>query len=85
MDRRDGTPKRVSPHLLYRLEVTLKVYSTAEFAKRHGVSDSRIRQLLAEERVFPRQKLDDGRWIMFGNSVIVAPYDRPNRTLRGAG
>jgi len=63
----------------------MKVYSTAAFAKKHGVSDSRIRQLLLEERIFPRQKLDNGRWIMFANTVIVAPYDRPNRKLREAG
>ncbi len=62
----------------------MKIYSTAEFAQKHGVSDSRIRQLIAEDRVFPRQKLANGRYIMFANSVIVAPYDRPNRKLRGA-
>jgi hypothetical protein len=61
------------------------VNSTATFAEKHGVSDSRIRQLLAAERVFRRQKLDNGRWIMFGNSVIVAPYDRSNRKRQGAG
>jgi hypothetical protein len=66
------------------LEVILKVYSTAEFAKKHGVSDSRIRQLIAEDRVFPRQRLDNGRYIMFANSVIVAPYERAKRKLRGA-
>ncbi len=48
------------------------------------MSDSRIRQLLLEDRIFPRQKLGNGRWIMFGNSVIVAPYERPNRKLRVA-
>jgi hypothetical protein len=57
----------------------------ADFAREHGVSDSRIRQLLLEDRIFSRQKLGNGRWIMFGNSMIVAPYDRPDRTLRGAG
>ena len=62
----------------------MKLYSTKEFAEKHGVSDSRIRQLLLEDRIFPRQKLGNGRWIMFGNSVIVAPYDRPNRRLRRA-
>jgi hypothetical protein len=66
------------------LEAILKIYSTADFARKHGVSDSRIRQLLLEDRIFPRQKLSNGRWIMFGNSVIVAPYERPNRKLRGA-
>ena len=62
----------------------MKVYSTASFARKHGVSDSRIRKLIAEDRVFPRQKLGNERWIMFSNSVIVAPYERPNRKLRGA-
>ncbi len=62
----------------------MKLYSTKEFAKKHGVSDSRIRQLLLEERIFPRQKLGNGRWIMFSNSVIVAPYERTNRNLRGS-
>ena len=60
----------------------MELYSTADFARKHGVSDSRIRQLLLEERIFPYQKLGNGRWIMFSNSVIVATYDRPNRKLR---
>ena len=63
----------------------MELYSTADFARKHGVSDSRIRQLLLEERIFPYQKLGNGRWIMFGNSVIVPPYERTNRTLRGPG
>jgi hypothetical protein len=62
----------------------MKLYSTRQFAEKHGVSDSRIRQLLLEDRIFPRQKLGNECWILFGNSVIVAPYDRPNRKLRGA-
>ncbi len=63
----------------------MEVYSTADFARKHGVSDSRIRQLLLEDRIFPRQKLGNGRWILFRNSVIVPPYERTNRTLRRAG
>lgn len=59
------------------------MYSTKEFARKHGVSDSRIRQLLLEDRIFPRQKLGNSQWILFGNSVIIAPYERPNRMLRG--
>jgi hypothetical protein len=52
--------------------------TTREFAAKHNVSDSRIRQLLAQERIFPAHKL--GRvWVMYSNSVIIAPYDRPNR------
>jgi hypothetical protein len=35
------------------------------------------------EIAFPRQKIASGHWILFANSVIVAPYDRPNRKLRG--
>lgn len=62
----------------------MTLYSTKDFAKKHGVSDSRIRQLLLEDRIFPRQKMADGRWIMFANSVIVAPNERTNRRLRGA-
>jgi len=61
----------------------MEAYSTSQFARKHGVSDSRIRQLLAEERIFPYQKLGSGQWILFSNSVIVAPYERPNRKLRG--
>jgi hypothetical protein len=66
------------------LEAILKIYSTASFARKHGVSDSRIRQLIAEDRVFPRQRLANGRYIMFANSVIVAPYERTNRKMRRA-
>jgi len=61
----------------------MEAYSTSQFARKHGVSDSPIRQLLAEERIFPYQKLGSGQWILFSNSVIVAPYERPNRKLRG--
>lgn len=85
MDGHGVTLKRVSPHPEYRSEAILKVYSTRDFARKHGVSDSRIRQLIAEDRVFPRQRLGNGRHLMFENSVIVPPYDRPNRRLRGAG
>jgi hypothetical protein len=81
-DGHNDTQKRVSPHPEYRSEVILKIYSTAEFARKHGVSDSRIRQLIAENRVFPRQRLANGRYIMFANSVIVAPYERTKRALR---
>ena len=62
----------------------MKLFSTRQFAEKHGVSDSRIRQLLLEDRIFPRQKLGNGTWILFSNSVIVAPYERPNRKLQGA-
>jgi len=61
----------------------MEIYSPSQFAKKHGVSASRIRQLLAEDRVFPRQKTSSGHWILFKNSVIVPPYERPNRKLRG--
>lgn len=77
--------KRGSSRHRHQMEVTLALYSTKDFARKHGVSDSRIRQLLLEDRIFPRQKMADGRWIMFGNSVIVAPYERTNRRLRRAG
>ncbi len=62
----------------------MTLYSTKEFARKHGVSDSRIRQLLLEDRIFPYQKLDGGQYILFSNSVIVPPYERPTRKLRRA-
>jgi hypothetical protein len=58
------------------------LYTTKEFAEKHGVSDSRIRQLLAEERIFPYQKLGNGRYVKYSKSVIVASYERTNRKLR---
>ena len=78
------TSQHASPRHRQRTEAILTLYSTKDFARKHGVSDSRIRQLIAEDRVFPRQKLGNGRHLMFENSVIVAPYERPNRELRGA-
>jgi len=66
-----------------RSEANMKIYSPSQFAQKHGVSASRIRQLLAEDRIFPHQKSSSGHWILFANSVIVAPYERPNRKLRG--
>jgi hypothetical protein len=53
----------------------MKMMSTRQFAEMHGVSASRIRQLLLEERIFPYQKLSGGQWILFANSVIVPPYE----------
>ncbi len=47
----------------------MKVNGTNEFAEKHGVSDSRIRQLFLEDRIFSRQKLSNGRWILFSNSM----------------
>lgn len=61
----------------------MEIYSPAQFGEKHGVSASRIRQLLAEDRIFPRQKTASGHWILFANTVIVAPYTRPGRKLRG--
>jgi hypothetical protein len=63
----------------------MKILGTSQFARKRGVSASRIRQLLAEDRIFPRQKTESGHWILFSNSVIVAPYSRPGRKLRGTG
>jgi hypothetical protein len=51
----------------------MEIYNPSQFAEKHGVSASRIRQLLAEDRIFPRQKTASGHWILFANSVIVAP------------
>ena len=68
-----------------RSEAIMQIYSPSQFAEKHGVSSSRIRKLLAEERIFPYQKTSNGRYILFANSVIVAPYDRPNRRLRRGG
>jgi hypothetical protein len=62
----------------------MKMLSTREFGEKHGVSASRIRQLLLEERIFPYQKVGGGQWVLFSNSVIVPPYERPKRKLRGA-
>jgi hypothetical protein len=80
----DVSLQRISAHCRHRLEAVLKVYSMANFARKYGVCDSRVRQLLLEGRIFPHQKLGNGRWIMFGNSVVMAPYDRANRKLREA-
>jgi hypothetical protein len=60
----------------------MEIYSAAQFAEKHGVSASRIRQLLAEARIFPRQMSDSEHWILYKDSVIVPPYERPNRKLR---
>ena len=80
---RDVTLQRVSPHPEYRLEAILKVYSTKDFARKYRVSDSRIRQLIAEDRVFPRQRLDNGRYIMFANSVS-GPVRAPEPQTEGS-
>jgi hypothetical protein len=63
----------------------MEILGTSQFGAKHGVSASRIRQLLAEDRIFPRQKTASGHWILFANRVIVAPHARPGRKLRGPG
>lgn len=60
----------------------MEICSPSQFAEKHGVSASRIRQLLAEEHIFPYQKCSNGRYILFPNSVIVAPYTCPSQKLR---
>jgi hypothetical protein len=60
----------------------MEIYSPSQFAEKHGVSASRVRQLLRGQRIFPYQKSSTGRYVLFANSVIVAPYERPNRKLR---
>jgi len=43
-------------HIEHRSEVILEIYSPSQFAHKHGVSASRIRQLLAEDRIFPTRR-----------------------------
>ena len=60
------------------------VIGVADFAERHNLSAARVRALIREERVFPYQQLGNGRYVLFPNTVIVAPYERPGRKMRRA-
>jgi hypothetical protein len=51
--------------------------TTREFGAKHNISDSRVRQLLRENRVFPAEKVSPRLWLIYPNAVIVAPYHRP--------
>ena len=53
-----------------------------EFARRHNMHPQRVRKLLRQERVWPHQRLDNGRYLLYENTVIVRPYERPNRKMR---
>jgi hypothetical protein len=61
----------------------MKLYDTKTFGEKHGISDSRVRQLLRDKRIFPAEKIGNVQWIIYPNAVIVPPYERPNRKLRG--
>ena len=52
-DKAGVSLRRIIEH---RSEAIMEIYSPSQFAEKHGVSASRIRQLLAEDRIFPRQK-----------------------------
>ncbi len=60
----------------------MKLRSVNDFAEQHNMHPQRIRKLLRQERVFPYQRLGNGRYILYANTVIVRPYERPNRKLR---
>ncbi len=61
----------------------MKGYSTKTFGEKHGISDSRVRQLLRDERIYPAQKVGERTWYIWGNAVIIPAWERPNRKLRG--
>ena len=63
------------------MEAFMKLYSTKEFAKKHGVSSSRVRQLLLQGRIYPAERLSSG-WIIYPNAVVVPPFERMNRRPR---
>lgn len=60
----------------------MKVMDVNEFARRHNMNPQRVRKLLRQERVWPHQRLDNGRYLLYENTVIVRPYERPNRKMR---
>jgi hypothetical protein len=57
--------------------------SVAEFADEHGLSRARVRKLIRDGRVYPVGRLDSGPYVLYPNSVIIRPFERPNRRLRG--
>ena len=59
-----------------------KPYSTKTFGEKHGLCDSRIRQLLLQKRIFPAEKVGGTVWYIYPNAVIIPPYQRPNRQER---
>lgn len=61
----------------------MKYLDTKEFAAKHGITPGRVRQLLAEGRVYPADKVG-GTWLLYGNSVIVAPHHRHGTTTSTA-
>ena len=57
----------------------MKGYSTKTFGDKHGISASRVRQLLRDERIYPAQKAGKRTWYIEPNAVIIPPWERPNR------
>ena len=60
----------------------MNMMSVTEFARKCNMSPQRVRTLIREQRVFPYQQLENGRYILLPNTVIVPPYERPGRKLR---
>lgn len=56
----------------------------AQFAEQHGLSSQRVRVLIRAGRVYPVERLgSSGPYVIYPNAVIVPPFRRPNRRLRG--
>ncbi len=60
----------------------MKIMDVKTFAEKHNMHPQRVRKLLRQERVFPYQRLPNGQYILYQNTVIVRPYERPNRKMR---
>jgi hypothetical protein len=60
----------------------MKGYSTKTFGEKHGISGSRVRQLLRDGRIYPAQKVGKRTCYIERNAVIIPPWERPNRKLR---
>lgn len=59
----------------------MRYLTTKEFGEKHGITPGRVRQLLAQGRVYPSQKVGSV-WLLYGNSVIIAPHDRHGENRR---
>jgi excisionase family DNA binding protein len=57
----------------------MEIYTTEEFAEKLNVSEIWIRELARKGRIYPARKV--GRnWVFFGNSTVIRPPERWNRT-----
>lgn len=55
---------------------TKRLLSAKEFAEQHGFTAARARQLIEQERIWPKPRKVGGSWTIDENAIILRPPER---------